>query len=639
MAGLLCAVAALLSANDVEAWRFSLAIDEGVELPFEVEYDTASARTTIVNGAERIDVPTATRDSQAWRLDFAHFDSKLDLALDAEGVWRGTWQKRRGEDEVARVPVFAVPSHGQRFEPVEGLSAAPESFAGRWRVKFATSDTPAVALFEAHADGTLTGTFRTETGDHRYLAGSIVGDALRLSCFDGAHAFRYDARLVDGALVDGTFRSGSWHVEAWSAVRDDAAELPDPLALAGAASDVLVPFLELPDTSGTWRHLWTPGRPVLIEVFGSWCPNCHDAAALLQDLHTRFGPRGLDVVGVAFELTGDFARDAAQLTRFSEHTGATYPLLVAGTADKARAAAALGLTERIVAFPTTLFVDASGALVAVWSGFDGPATGAAHTRLREETERLVLELLASKPHATLDARLAFERGDWLRPPLPTMTEPARARFEFTAALPTSLTLVTDLVLPNGVRTLRQVGAVGGRAFDFTPTERGARWTNNHMRLVAQGNALVDTSDLAQRWPLATERECELLPEQGEAALALDDPSLRAEGAFALGFATDELARASPALLVRALSDSDAWVRAHAAAALARLSPVEGTDLAALEAALVAATQDPHALVRREAAGALGAWRLAPDRYTSWESSTSPLDAPLAAAYARRASNR
>jgi thiol-disulfide isomerase/thioredoxin len=639
MTGLLCSIAALLCASDVEAWRFSLAIDEGVALPFEVEFDTTTARTTIVNGSERIDIPSATRDANTWQLDFAHFDSHIELALDAERVWRGTWTKRRSADEVAEVPVFAVPSFGERFEPVEGLSLAPEAFAGRWRVTFAGSDARAVALFEAHADGTLTGTFRTETGDHRFLAGGIVGDALRLSCFDGAHAFRYDARLVDGALTEGVFRSGDWYTESWSAVRDDTAELADPLALAGERSDVLVPFLELPAADGTWRHLWTPGRPALIEVFGSWCPNCHDAAALLQDLAQRFGPRGLDVVGVAFELTGDFARDAAQLTRFAQHTGVTYPLLLAGTADKARAAAALGLTERIVAFPTTLFVDASGAIVAVWSGFDGPATGAAHTKLCEDTERLVLDLLASRARAPLDARLAFERGDWLRPPLPTTADLARARFEFAAAYPTSLTLVTDLVLPNGIRPLRQLGTVGGATFDFVPKERSARQTNNDLRLVARVDALVDTRDLVQRWPLADERECELLPEQGAAALALPDPLLRAEGAFALAFAADELALAAPAQLVAALTDTHAWVRAHAAAALARLGPVEGADLAALEADLVAATQDPHALVRREAAGALGSWRLAADRFTSWESSPSPLAAPLAAAYARRASNR
>jgi thiol-disulfide isomerase/thioredoxin len=633
------AASVLACSVDLESWRFSLALSDAVALPFEVEYDTSSASATIVNGAERIEVPDAARSAETWRLDFAHFDAHVELALDGDGTWRGAWEKRRSADQVARVPLVAVRSDGPRFEPAGDRPGAPQAFAGRWRVAFASSAEPAVALLEAHADGALTGTFRTTTGDYRYLAGDVAGDRLRLSCFDGAHAFLFEARLVDGALVDGVFRSGSWHTERWSAVRDDAAELPDPRALAGATSDVLVPFLAFPDAGGTWREVWRPGRPALIEVFGSWCPNCHDAAALLQDLHTRFGSRGLDVVGVAFELTGDFARDAAQLSRFAEHTGVTYPLLLAGTADKARAAAALGLSERIVAFPTTFFVDAGGAVVAVWSGFDGPATGAAHTRLREDTERLVLELLASQPRAPLDARLALERGDWLRPPLPTTTEPARARFEFAPAAPGRLTLLTDLVLPGGTRTLRQVGEVGGATFDGLPGERGNRASASRVRLVARGGSLIDTSDLAARWPRTGERECELLPEQGDAALVLPDPLLRAEGAFALAFAADEARSAAATSLVAALRDRDPWVRAQAAAALARLGPADGTDLAALERALVEATEDPHALVRREAAGALGAWRLAAERFTSWESSSSPLAAPLAAAYARRAAHR
>ncbi len=41
----------------------------------------------------------------------------------------------------------------------------------------------------------LTGTFLTTTGDYRYLQGSVSGNKLYLSTFDGGHAFIFIARI------------------------------------------------------------------------------------------------------------------------------------------------------------------------------------------------------------------------------------------------------------------------------------------------------------------------------------------------------------------------------------------------------------------------------------------------------------
>ena len=54
----------------------------------------------------------------------------------------------------------------------------------------------------------VTGTLRTNTGDYRYLEGIVDGDSLRLSTFDGAHAFLFTAKVTDSSL-SGTFYSGN----------------------------------------------------------------------------------------------------------------------------------------------------------------------------------------------------------------------------------------------------------------------------------------------------------------------------------------------------------------------------------------------------------------------------------------------
>ena len=56
-------------------------------------------------------------------------------------------------------------------------------------------------------------------------------------------------------------------------------------------------------------------------------------------------------------------------------------IALAGPADKAAAAAAFPYLERIVAYPTIVFVDRDGAARAVFSGFTGPAAPTDHARL------------------------------------------------------------------------------------------------------------------------------------------------------------------------------------------------------------------------------------------------------------------
>ena len=155
--------------------------------------------------------------------------------------------------------------------------------------------------------------------------------------------------------------------------------------------------LRFPDPHGRGWSLADPalaGKARIIEVFGTWCPNCNDATRYFLELQERFGSRGLSILALAFELTGDFERDARQVRRFAEHHGATYPLLVAGLSDKKKASKALPLLDRVRSYPTTIFLHADGRVRAIHTGYTGPATGIANYELRAEFESLVEELLA-----------------------------------------------------------------------------------------------------------------------------------------------------------------------------------------------------------------------------------------------------
>ena len=132
---------------------------------------------------------------------------------------------------------------------------------------------------------------------------------------------------------------------------------------------------------------------MLVNLFGSWCPNCNDATAFLVELDRRYRERGLSIVGLAFEMTGRFDRDAKQVRAYAAHHGVTYPLLVAGVHDKQEASKAFPWVDRVRSYPTTIFFHGDGRVRAVHTGYSGPATGPAYDALWESFVRLIEELL------------------------------------------------------------------------------------------------------------------------------------------------------------------------------------------------------------------------------------------------------
>ncbi|MEM7754223.1 MAG: TlpA disulfide reductase family protein [Planctomycetota bacterium] len=313
------------------------------------------------------------------------------------------WQTLRDEEPFISVSGRAseAESVDDRFPAIAPLAEAPRgAFAGRWSVKFSKSEDHAVGVFEVRDDGIASGTFMTTTGDYRYLAGRVDGPIMRLSTFDGAHAFLFKALMLEDGSIAGEFWSGDWYFDTWTATRDDDAQLPDAFEQT---------TLQDPDGLGALAFPTLEGEPLsplgaagpeakvtLVEIFGSWCPNCHDAAVYMKELRERYGDRGLRVVGLAFEREAPIESQRERLRAYLKRHGldeAAWPVLIAGLSDKAKASEAMPLLDRVRSYPTTLFVDAEGRVRHVHTGFTGPATGEAYDELRAEWEARIEVML------------------------------------------------------------------------------------------------------------------------------------------------------------------------------------------------------------------------------------------------------
>lgn len=378
------------------AYRAVLTVPGG-ELPFRLDLARENGRPVayLTNGAERVRIADARFTGTTVQLGMPGYENRIEAEATPQGLSGHADMLRPGGKQV-RVPFKASAGRTYRFY---ASPAAGANVAGRWAVTFTSADgasEPAIAEFEQ--DGaTVTGTFLTPTGDHRFLEGQVNGDELRLSRFDGGSAYLYHARLQADGTLAGRLWSGTWSEQSWTARRDDAATL-DEAAAATALRDAKTAFaFTFPDLDGRPVSLSDPrfrGKVVIVSIGGSWCPNCHDEAEFLRPYYRELKDRGLEVVYLQFEHFGDFAQAAAANRRFVKQYGIEWPVLIAGISDNDDVRAKLPQLERFLAYPTSIFVDRRGQVRRIHTGFSGPATGRHHAEWRAEFTALVNALLA-----------------------------------------------------------------------------------------------------------------------------------------------------------------------------------------------------------------------------------------------------
>jgi len=385
------------------SWRAVLT-SPGGEVPFtlRLDHDGPRLRAVIVNGQEEAPISRVERSGKDIVFHFDHYDSAIEATL-KEGRLEGRFRRTIPSGESV-MPFSAVRGDERRFLPNEPPSEQPSSplaqVSGDWAVEFVDVESTEPAEGVLTQEGSLvTGTFLTPTGDYRFLAGSYEKGLLRLSCFDGAHAFLFKAVAQEDGTLKGDFWSRESYHATWTGRPVSAGEqvLPDAWTQVGLQNSEGNFHFDFPDLEGKKVAFSDPrfrGKVVIVNLFGSWCPNCNDEAPLLAAWSRRYREQGLEVVGLAFEYTGKLERDREQVRRFAARHAIDFPLLLAGTSDKKAAAALLPDLTRVAAFPTTLFIGRDGKVRKIHSGFAGPGTGRHHSELVAELEGLIQQLIA-----------------------------------------------------------------------------------------------------------------------------------------------------------------------------------------------------------------------------------------------------
>ena len=382
-------------------WYASLILSESDHLPVMIEFqkEKKSTRLSIINGSERILLDDLEFQGDSIFIEFPAFDSEIRAKVHSKSHISGNWYNHAKKGNYY-IPFWTKYKYADKY-PVHTPSI---DVTGKWEVTFDYDDNPykSIGIFESNIQNgcvvkeltnRVTGTFLTETGDYRFLEGATIKDSLYLSTFDGSHAFLFKAQFRKDTLW-GEFLSGNHYRSNWFALRNETFEIghPDSLTTYSNASEI---NFSLPDLTGETYNFpkdADKNKVTLIQIMGTWCPNCLDESMYLKTLQNTHGDK-LQIIAVTFETQKELTDKIKKVDTYRTNLELPYKFLIGGNACKSCATDLFPSLSKIISFPTLIFIDKQGEIRKVHTGFNGPGTGKYYDQFVSSTNSFVQQLI------------------------------------------------------------------------------------------------------------------------------------------------------------------------------------------------------------------------------------------------------
>ncbi len=363
---------------------------------FEILYrEDGSMIIDFINGDERIRF-----DQIQHGYDQRSGNDTIEIRLDPyDAIIKGIWEhsKIAGDFIVLDKNQYSIPftaQYGQDYRFKKIPDTARVDLSGSWEVVFdkdSSDSFRAIGEFKQN-NNHLTGTFRTETGDFRYLEGQVSGHSMKLSSFDGAHAYLFDAQVMGDSLY-GKFYSGNKYKATFEAKRSVQNNLRAGMEIVSILSDKPVTF-SLPNSEGQMVNLEEAAyqnKIKILQIMGSWCPNCRDEVEFLKSFQKQNPDPKIALIGLAFERHKDKNKAIDRIKAYKTKLDIPYEVLWGGYAHKDSASALFPQIDGIKSYPTLIFLDSRNRIKKVHSGFDGPATSE-FGNFQKEFQQIISEL-------------------------------------------------------------------------------------------------------------------------------------------------------------------------------------------------------------------------------------------------------
>jgi thiol-disulfide isomerase/thioredoxin len=381
-----------------------------VNFGIDLKQQGSTLSAVLVNATDQQPFSSATWDGQTLTLSLDYYDGKLSLHYVSSQRMEGEYSRLTSKG-VMHIPVTMTPH--RLILTTKGTKWTGPSLTGDWILREEGAQGAEASVLTtftqekvASDEGKVfaTGIMEPVSGDTGLLHGAVSTGAngqthFHLSRFDGIHVLAMDGEFAADGSLKGQI-GGIKALSAFTAERAKDAAAADPNALAGGLTHVKDPqepfrFSGV-DQSGKKVDQSNPefkGKPVIVDIFGTWCPNCHDEAPLLEQLYRKYQAQGLVIVGLAYEYIDDTPRNLRQIGIYRDKFGITFPLLLAGTTDQGQIGKTLPQLVNFGAYPTTVFLDRNGRVHAIHAGFAGPSTGDKYQEAQQHMEQLTREIV------------------------------------------------------------------------------------------------------------------------------------------------------------------------------------------------------------------------------------------------------
>lgn len=392
-----CAAPAAAADSLTGRWDATLTL-HGVSIPFRLDFsgDGADFTGSLFNGDIPVTPTSAQFEEGTAVLNFDQLPIKLTATI-KDGQLDGRIEGRFAGPGGA-------PFHAKRYAPPPPPVGEVPSIAGLWEIAHETVKGEKAWRFIVRQSGPeVRAAILRVDGDTGSLIGRWREGRFVLSHFDGTRpALMEITPGKDGSLVIEQPAGRDGRLIAYRAEEARAKGIPEPADFAAHTKvrDPKAPFtFRFADADG---KIWSnedpkfAGKVLLVNITGTWCPNCHDEAPYLEQLYKKYRDRGLEIVALDFEEP----EQQAQLSRaraFVKKYGIDYTYLIAGAPGE--------LQDKVTqlvnlnTWPATIFIGRDGMVKAIHAGFAGPASGDFYRQLDQEYTSTIERLLgdAGKP--------------------------------------------------------------------------------------------------------------------------------------------------------------------------------------------------------------------------------------------------
>jgi thiol-disulfide isomerase/thioredoxin len=367
----------------------------GQDIPFRLQIagDGSNLQGWLFNGDDKVIASGASFQNGSLVLNFDSYAAKLEAKLQ-DGALVGQYGPMLKK-------TFPVMAH--RHSADTKLSAAAPSINGIWEVgvKSSKGEQAWRLIVQQKSASNVSAAILRVDGDTGALTGSYKDGHFVLSHFSGGRpAMMILTPAADGTLaIDMTDLHGKSQLTATRPEVARAKGLPPPADPDHhtTVKDATEPFrFSAPDLNGKTVSNTDgrfQGKVVLVNITGSWCPNCHDEAPFLAELYRKYRSQGLEVVALSFEEE-DQLKNPVRLRAFMKEYGIDYTVLLGGTQDERDTK--LTQPVNLNSWPTTFFLGRDGRVRFVHAGFPGPASGELYREATQEFRSQVESLLAEK---------------------------------------------------------------------------------------------------------------------------------------------------------------------------------------------------------------------------------------------------